>query len=40
MIFLPFLKWNVSYVTGVNATKLERSSAALSLSICQEKKAI
>lgn len=40
MIFLPFLKWNVSYVTGVNATKLERSSAALPLSICQEKKAI
>lgn len=35
MIFLPFFKWDVSYGTGVNATKFECLSAALSLSICQ-----
>lgn len=27
--FSPFLKWNVSYVTGVNATKFECLSATL-----------
>lgn len=38
MIFSPFYKWHVSNVTGVNATKFECPSAALSLRICQEKK--
>lgn len=38
MISSPFCKWNVSTVTGGNATKFECMSAALSLSICQEKK--
>lgn len=35
VIFVPFFQWDVSYVTGVNATKFECSSEALSLGICQ-----
>lgn len=35
MIFVSFFKWDVCYVTGVNATKFECLSAALSLGICQ-----
>lgn len=38
MIFLPFFKWDVSYVTGANGTKFECLSAALSWSVCQGKK--